>query len=329
MRIALFLLVAGGLSIYLLWSGTVAPDVSRTPDIPVESVGPQQLGEILRTPAELALRNTSEGSLRSLPAWKQCLLLEDERFQDCFLAHAPENLTPAEVAWVLNLVGTRSPVALHVLHYALEKTPPDRLLLFVDAVCLEYKDPQALQMSLEAVVAQLCKENETWAIEVASFVTPQALFNMNVSHGPIFVAGSLMTVDSRIAPMLEEGSRGEWGGTDLQVGTALGTALAVYDNSQCPDSGFTFLASVVDAPTRPASRIFCMKLVTFLTARQFFPDGNSNLNCDLVMEILADPAMRASAAEMLHRLYGGRVPDGVPENNWLRIRREVELALGK
>jgi len=71
-----------------------------------------------------------------------------------------------------------------------------------------------------------------------------------------------------------------------------------------------------------------MKLVTFLTARQFFPDGNSKLNCDLVMEILADPAMRANAAEMLHRLYGERVPDGVPENDWVRIRREVKLALG-
>lgn len=328
MKTTLLVLTGGVLILVLLWSGDRGARATPSNGAARKSDEFHETGALERTGAESRTQTGKSDPMEKLADWQKCFLLSGTEFEACFVKSAPAELSPSQVAWVLALLGPEDSKSQFVLRHSLLHMAPELALSYADSVCVEFGDTHALQVPLEELIVGLLRDQSTWATQTAATITPQALFGWSSTEGPVIIAAALRTANPEIGKMLEAGARGEWGGSDMQIGMSMGYAVSVYSRSNDADGALEFLRSVLDSPARSNTTFCCQRLVSFLTFRQFFPNGNSRLNCDYIMEMLTEPQLRATAARQLWSLYGERSPDGVPEADWDRIRQEIELALG-
>lgn len=287
---------------------------------------PELLREAVPEPASgLA----AAGPIAQDPAWRACFDLAEKDFYACIAEAGDFRLSGAEVAALYNQYGqgTTDPRCDFLMRRALLLTAPAQAMEFMDEFFATDQQNIRMQYRIEASMGSLMRSDSGWIEQVAASITPQDLFALGSTEGPVMAAAVLAREHSSLATLLQEGARGEWGGTPDQASRAIHGCCAIL--SQDAQSVIDFLASVVHSSTLSDDEQVGGSVVAMLSFPQHVVPGSESINCDLILLMLRDPRYRRQAARQLHAMYELNPPRGVPAELWAPVRAEIRAALGK
>ncbi len=293
-------------------------DSPRTNPGSADSVG--QRSDSVKNVLELALACLSPGlEDSSYDASKLGAISECLRGLDWSRVAAPEL-----ASW---LCSERPPLRQGCLVLAAAlyaRTPSDAVAYLADyePECREVAETGLQIMAVE----QLSFLDPLWVEELAHSMTPEALFTGDSSEQGLLLAEFFIRRgDSTIRTLLEKGGRGEYGGSEGEITRAARVCLFVTSTIQGdPESAYnawSYADSLLSSQAAPPATGGV--LAPFLANRQTWPNGDSTLALQTLLQALDDPGFRQSATTVLYFMYTPDGPDGCDKGLWSEIYAQV------
>ncbi len=264
-------------------------------------------------------------TVEPLTGWRACLELPEAEFLACIAGAGELRLTPEELVALYRRYGGRDARFRLLFREALLLQPPGAAMAFVDAAWCEDEGVTKMQFVVEACVGELMKSRPDWTQQAAAEVHPDDLFGAAATVGPVLAAGELAEQSPEVARILQEGARGEWGGSTDQMVRALNATT--WNLRTNPDAVFEFLHSVARASTLPNDPQFGGSLVAMLGISNGYSNAYAEASCAVILDVLKDARFSQQAARQLQSMYSQRPPDGVSEELWEPVRRQVRQIL--
>jgi len=342
-RIVLLLGSAAAVSALALVLGPVLRNV-LVPGAPASP--PRSLFEEQRAHAELASGSAADRSEARLrpeavanpapqrasstreAAWAPCLDLADpETLRSCVRQRLGREVSAEDLAeWVCR-DGREFEQHFLLVSEALARVPAAHALGWLEAfqeTCPRYQESWFLHLCLSWVRSR----DPGWEEVFRSSFTPERLFDPARGETAVQLACAFARDgDLSLRAWLEEGARGEWGGSELQIDRALAVSAGMHD----PGSDWLdYLRSVAQAPSTPAGEHIGSTLVAALLHESARLEGDRSSAFDTLEEVLYDPRFQSSAAAMVLRGCPETAPEGGDAGTWRAIRdraREIAEAL--
>jgi hypothetical protein len=165
-----------------------------------------------------------------------------------------------------------------------------------------------------------------WVGELESSMTSDALFTGRSSTQGLLLAELFIRAgNGAIANILENGGRGEYGGSNEEVNRAVAVSLFVTSTGQWDanrsDNAWVYADSLVKSPTTPA----CVgdMLGAFLPSKQTWPGGDSTPALSTLSLAMDDPRFTERIAGALFYMQKPAGPDGCNKVLWDEVYAKV------
>ncbi len=180
---------------------------------------------------------------------------------------------------------------------------------------------------LEGAFADCGARDPAWFQAFRQSLSPETLFDARSGEAGILVAVSFLKKgDLEMRTWIEQGARGEFGGTSSQIDRAIGAGLVVQEIGE---ERLAFLRSVLASPSVPGEAGVGATFVHQLVDSRSWPEGQSSAALDTLMQVLYEPRFEDSAAATICLQFTSAPPAGCDPNLWTAIRaRAVEIAHG-
>lgn len=261
-------------------------------------------------------------SVAALTGWRACLELPEAEFLACIAEVGELRLTPEELVDLYRRYGGRDARFRFLFREALLLQPPGAAMAFVDAAWCEDEGVTKMQFVVEACMGELMKSRPDWTQQAAAEVHPDDLFGAAATVGPVLAAGELAEQSPEVARILQEGARGEWGGSTDQMVRAL--HATTWNLRTDPDAAFEFLHSVARASTLPNDPQFGGSLVAMLAMSNQYSGAHAEASCAVILDVLQDARFSEQAARQLQSMYSSqRPPSGISVELWTPVALQV------
>jgi hypothetical protein len=256
-----------------------------------------------------------------------CLALEDlDAFRKCVAARLDAKPDARAIARLLCRRSKSHDANRILLAEALLRVTPARVLEWIGPA--ESECPRLLGWGdLEGAFADCGARDPAWLQAFRQNLSPESLFDPRSGEAGILVAVSFLKKgDLEMRTWIEQGARGEFGGTSAQIDRAIGAALVIQATG---DERLAFLRSVLASPSVPGEAGVGATLVHQLVDTKSWPDGQSSAALDTMMQVLYEPRYEDSAAATICLQFTNEAPPGCDPNLWSAIRaRAIEIAHG-
>jgi len=234
---------------------------------------------------------------------------------------------PAEdlAAW---LCATKPPMqqAGLVNAAALHAREPQAALAYLSAFdpeCLEFRESSLQLVAVEWVD----RFDPIWVEQLGRSMTAETLFTGETSEQGLLLAEFfLRRGDGRLQTVLEQGGRGEHGGSDGEMNRAAAVTLFVSSTLRGDrfgaDYARAYAESLVHSPTAPAST--GSALAAFLSSKQTWQGGDSKAALRTLSLALDDPGFGPSAAAVLWFSRSAEGPEGCDRALWDEVYAKVQ-----
>lgn len=215
--------------------------------------------------------------------------------------------------------------ASRVIGAALYARPPKEALAYLaeyNPTCLQVRESGLQIMAIEAIGLV----DRQWVAELGRSMTPDALFTGHPSTQGILLA-ELFIRDGNgaITTILENGGRGEYGGSDEEISRAAATSLFVSSSSQWDanrsDNAWAYAESLISSPTTPP--IVGDVLAAFLPSKQTWPGGDSTPALTTLALAMDDPRFTQGIAAVLFHTQKQDGPQGCNKVLWDEVYAKV------
>lgn len=240
-------------------------------------------------------------------------------------------VTPVDLAtW---LCAEKRPMrqACRVIGSALYARSPKEALAYLGEykpACREVKETGLQIMAVEAIGLA----DRQWVAELERSMTPDALFTGSSSTQGLLLAELFIRGGNvALATILENGGRGEYGGSDAEITRAAAGSLFVTSTGQWDanrsGNAWVYAESLVKSPTTPAS--VGDVLAAFLPSRQTWPGGDSTPALSTLSQAMDDPRFTQKIASYLYFMQKPAGPDGCNKVLWDEIYAKVLAVAAK
>jgi hypothetical protein len=213
-------------------------------------------------------------------------------------------------------------LALGAALYAREPEDALAYLASLDADCREVAETGIQIMAIEAIESI----DPLWVEELGRSMTPESLFTGQSSVQVLLLAKFFIRKgDAAIAAILEQGGRGEYGGSVQEITRAARVTLFVtatmghdmgHDGTSA-DFAWSYAESLLQSPTAPPESGNVM--ASFLTSRVTWPGGDSTLALQTLSFALDDPQFARDAAVIVWFMHTPEGPKGCNEDLWSEV----------
>lgn len=295
------------------------------PDVRIPDAEPVLERKELTQPIAPALES---GTVEPPTGWRTCLQLPEAEFLACIAGAGELRLTPEELVALYRSYGHRDARFNFLFREAVRLQPPGEVMAFIDACWCGDDGDTEMQYVIENCFSTLMRSHADWTQAAAFGVRPEHLFGGAATIGPVLAARMLAEQSPDVARLLQEGARGEWGGSTDQMMRALHASTALLRAD--PDAAFEFLHSVARASTLPNDPQFGGSLVAMLGISNQYSNVHAEATCAVILDVLNDARFSEQAARQLQSMYSARQPPhGISVEMWapvaLQVRRILKL----
>lgn len=240
-------------------------------------------------------------------------------------------VTPVELGEWLCVEKLPFQQACRVLGSALYARSPKEALAYLSAyqpTCLDVRETGLQIMAVESIGLV----DPKWVAELERSMTPDALFTGDSSTQALLLAELFIrNGNGALAVILENGGRGEYGGSKDEISRAAAASLFVISSGQWDanrsDNAWVYAESLLTSPTTPP--IVGNVLGAFLTNKQTWPGGDSTPAMSTLLVAMDDTRFTASLAATLFYTQKPAGPVGCNKVIWDEVYAKVLVVATK
>lgn len=334
--------LVSGCAIFLVWcaAATVWPERDGWTPGPSEPLGDegrsgrddadyvQVPGRRLRAGAE-AIEPKEAAHCPPMP-WETCAAaaFDEEGFRACISSAISTTTTTLSGVSLGEWICTAGvPKALHVIvvEESLSALPPVEVLSFLDSVqatCGIYKSKRFLLNCLKS----MGRRDPEALSAIMDTLTPELMFDEARGVAIVQVCELFAALDGGdwARYLLDEGSRGVFGGTGEQIDRAAIIGLASKADAQ---ESLNHIGSILDSPHTPGDVGIGQSLIHFLCTpnRGCWPNGDANHAIAMAFRVLEDPRFAYEASAQLIGEFSSAAPKGCEPTVWEELWRTAML----